>query len=204
MKLYYARGACSLGTNIVLHEIGIPFEMERVDTNTKKTEHGVDFWEINPKGYVPVLRLDDATQLTEGVAILQYLADLHPEAGLAPACGTFERARLQEHLNYLASEVHKAFYPLFHPHGTPEDKALAMTVLAEKFDFLENHFSVGRAFLMGDRYSVADPYLYVMLTWTRYVGVDLSKWPGLVAYEARIAARPAVQTALHSEGLARH
>ncbi len=153
---------------------------------------------------MPVLRFDDGTQLTEGVAILQYLADMHPEAGLAPACGTFERARLQEHLNYLSSEVHKAFYPLFHPHGGPEDKAEAMTALGEKLTLLENQFDVGRAFLMGDRYSVADAYLYVMLTWTRYVGVDLSKWPGLVAYEARVAARPAVQAALHAEGLARH
>ena len=204
MKLYYATGACSLAVNIVLREAGLAFEMERVDTKTHKTEHGADFYDINPKGYVPVLRLDDGEQLTEGAAIVQYIADLHPEAGLAPACGTLERARLQEHLNYLSSEVHKNFYPLFHPAAGPEAKQAAVAALSERFNLLERQFGVGRSYLMGDRFSVADPYLYVMLTWTHYVGVDLGKWPGLIAFRDRVAKRPAVQAALHSEGLARH
>ncbi|MEO6341319.1 MAG: glutathione transferase GstA [Caulobacteraceae bacterium] len=204
MKLYYATGACSLAVNIVLREAGLAFDMERVDTKTHTTEHGVDFYTINPKGYVPVLRLDDGEQLTEGAAIVQYIADRHPEAGLAPACGTIERARLQEHLNYLASEVHKNFYALFHPAAAPEAKQASVAALAERFDYLESLFSVGRSYLMGDRYSATDPYLYVMLTWTHYVGVSLDKWPHLIAFRDRVAARPAVQAALHSEGLGKH
>ena len=201
MKLYYARGACSLATNILLREVGMAFEMERIDTKTHKTEHGVDFFEINPKGYVPVLRLDDGEELTEGAAILQYIADLHPEAGLAPPCGTLARARLQEHLNYLASEVHKGFGPLFHPHGGAEEKKTAVAELGAKFDYLERHLGVGRPYLMGEHYSAADPYLFVMLTWPGYLGFDLAKWPGLTAYAARIRARPAVQAAMKAEGL---
>lgn len=201
MKLYYSRGACSLATHILLHELGLAFELERVDTKTHHTETGGDFFEINPKGYVPVLRLDDGEELTEGAAILQYLADVHGNGAFAPPCGTLERARLQEHLNYLASEVHKGFAPLFHPHGGPDEKKLAFADLSAKFDLLERHLSVGRSYLMGDRYSCADPYLFVILTWPGYLGLDIAKWPNLAAYAARIRTRPAVQAAMKAEGL---
>lgn len=201
MKLYYSKGACSLAAHILLHELGLVFELERVDTRTHRTEAGADFFEINPKGYVPVLRLDSGEELTEGAAILQYLADVYGTGALAPPCGTLERARLQEHLNYLASEVHKAFAPLFHPHGGPEEKKLAMAELKAKFDILERHLAVGRDYLLGDRYSCADPYLFVILTWPGYLGFDLSAWPSLAAYAARIRTRPAVQAAMTAEGL---
>ncbi|HEX4895642.1 MAG TPA: glutathione transferase GstA [Solimonas sp.] len=194
MKLYYSPGACSLASHIVLNELGLPFTAVKVDTRKKLTQDGQDFWAINPKGYVPTLGLSDGGVLTEGPAILQYLADQKPEAQLAPANGTMARYRLQEWLGYLNSEVHKGFAPYFDPASTPEDKQRAGEKLGKKFDYLQQALE-GRELLTGAQFTVADAYLYTLLGWTGYVGIDLGRWPGLKAYQARVAARPSVQQA---------
>lgn len=201
MKLYYSPGACSLSPNIVLREAGVPFELERVDTSTKKTETGDDFTKINSKGYVPALRLDDGQILTEGVAIVQYIADLKPESGLAARAGTIERARLQEHLNFTASEIHKAFAPLFSPDTTEANKQAAIANVARKLDHMERVLSDGRSYLLGDHFSVADAYLFVVSTWTNPTGIGLAKWPHLAKFVERVAARPKVREAMKAEGL---
>ncbi len=202
MKLYYAPGACSLSPHICLREAGAAFTLERVDTATHRTETGVDYYSVNPKGYVPALRLDDGDLLTEGVAIVQFIADQHPESGLAPANGTRARVRLQELLNYLSSELHKAFVPLFTPSSTAEAKEAARAKVGARLDFLEGALADGRPHLLGDAFSAADAYFFVMTTWTGPTGVDLKRWPKLSALAARLAERPAVQAALRAEGLA--
>ena len=200
MKLYYAPGACSLSPHIVAREAGIPLEFVKVDVATKTVAREGDYWDVNPKGYVPTLVLDDGQVLTEGPAIVQYLADQKPEAGLAPKNGTFERYRLQEWLNFLTSEIHKQFSPLFKP-NTPEDyKKIAKDTLAGRFDWLEQQLA-GKDYLMGRQFTVADVYLFVLLNWTRFQGIDLAKWPNLAKFQARVGARPKVQEALQAEGL---
>ena len=200
MKLYYGPGACSLSPHIVLRELGLPFELERVDTKAGKTERGTDYRTVNPKGAVPTLELDDGQRLTEGPAIVQYLADLEPESGLAPRAGTMERYRLQEWLNFITSEVHKQFSPLFKP-NTPEDyKPVAKENIARRFDWLDKQLA-GQEYLMGKTFTVADAYLFVMLTWTKPTGIDLGRWPNLGEYRKRVAARPKVKEAMRAEGL---
>jgi glutathione S-transferase len=200
MKLYFSPAACSLSPRIVLMEAGLPFTAEKVDIKSKKTASGADYFGINSKGAVPALELDDGQVLTEGVAIVQYLADLKPDSGLAPRNGTLERYRLMEILNYLASEVHKGFSPLFHSATAPEARKNAVDNLAKKFDWLSAKLA-DRKFLMGDTFTVADAYLFTLLRWTGLVQVDLTGWPVLTAYLARVHERPKVQEALHAEGL---
>ncbi|TXH04533.1 MAG: glutathione transferase GstA [Nevskiaceae bacterium] len=200
MKLYYAPGACSLSPHIVAQELGIPVQLEKVDLAAKKTASGADFWAINPKGYVPALQLDDGEVLTEGPAIVQYLADLKPDAGLAPANGTLPRYRVQAMLNFISTEVHKQFTPLFKPDTPTETRAAQVELLGRRFDLLVKMLN-GHQFLFGDRFSVADAYLFTVFNWCHYVKLDTSRWPELQQYQARVAARPAVQAALRAEGL---
>jgi len=200
MKLYYSPGACSLSPHIALMEAGLAYTTEKVDLRTKKTESGVDFTTINSKGAVPALLLDDQQVLTEGAAIVQYIADQKPGSGLAPQAGSLERYRLMELLNYLAAEVHKAFGPLFNPKSSSEVKAAAIANLGTRFDWLSNSLGA-KPYLLGDTFTVADGYLFTLLSWCSKLGVDLSKWPALVAYHARVAQRPKVQATLRAEGL---
>ncbi len=202
MKLYFSPGACSLSPHIVLQEAGINAELEAVDLKTKKTKSGADFSAINPKGQVPTLVLDSGEVLTEGPVIVQYLADRKPESKLAPAAGTLERYKLQEWLNYITSELHKGFAPLFNP-GTPADyKKIATEGLGKQFALIDAQLGKVGPFLTGAQFTVADAYLFVMTTWTKYVGIDLAQWPKVKAYSDSIAARPKVQAALKEEGLA--
>ncbi len=200
MKLYYGKGTCSLAAHIALHEAGLAAEIMRVDIKTKVMEDGGDFFQVNPKGYVPALALDDGQVLTEVAAVLQYLADLKPASKLAPPAGTMERYRLIEWLTFLSSEVHKGFSPLFSPE-TPEDyKPVVRTRLATRQAFVNEHLQ-GRQYLMGDTFTVADAYLFVTTTWSKLVQVDISSCAELLQFQERVAARPAVQAALKAEGL---
>jgi glutathione S-transferase len=200
MKLYYSPGACSLSPHIVSRELGIPVELKKVNTKDKTIEGGGDYWKVNARGYVPALELDNGQILTEGPAIVQYLADQKPDAGLAPKPGSFERYRVQEWLNFLTSEVHKQFSPLFKP-NTPEDyKPVAKQNLATRFDWLDQQLA-GKDYLMGSQFTVADAYLFVLLGWTRPTQIDLAKWPNLAAFHKRVGARPKVKEALQAEGL---
>ena len=200
MKLYYSAGACSLSPHIVLLEAALPFTLERVDLATKKTAAGADYLSINSKGTVPALQLDDGEVLTEGPAVVQYLADLKPETGLAPRAGTFERYRLMEMLNYITSEVHKGFGPLLNKEASAEWKGAAKVALGKKFDWLSAYLQ-GKSFLLGNAFTVADAYLFTVLSWPSHVGIDLHKWPVLADYHSRIAQRPKVQQAMHEEKL---
>jgi glutathione S-transferase len=199
MKLYYSPGACSLSPHIVSRELGIPVELKKTSTKDKTVEGGGDYWKVNGKGYVPALELDNGQILTEGPAIVQYLADQKPEAGLAPKAGSFERYRLQEWLNFITSEIHKQFSPLFRPTTPDEYKKIARENLANRFAWLDKQLA-GKEYLMG-RFSVADAYLFTVLGWTKPLQIDLSQWPNLAAYHARVAARPKVQEAMKAEGL---
>lgn len=200
MKLYYSPGACSLSPHIALREAGLPFELVLASTKTKKLADGSDFFAINSKGSVPVLELDNGERLTEGPAIVQYIADQAPAAKLAPANGSWQRYRLQEWLNFITSELHKGFSPLFNPATGEEHKALARTQLAGKLAWVNTQLE-GKQYLMGDEFSVADAYLFVVSNWGQYVGVDVAGYPNLVALRARVAARPAVVEAMKAEGL---
>jgi len=200
MKLYYSPGACSLSPHIVLLETGLPFTTEKTDLKSKKTEKGVDYFTVNPKGSVPALLLDNGQVLTEGPAIVQYIADLKPDSGLAPRAGTFERYRLMEMLNYISSEVHKSFTPLFNPSASADWKKAALENLGRKFDWLSSHIG-NKKFLMGDDFTVADAYLFTVLRWSGHAGIELGKWPVLAAYHARVGHRSKVQEALKAEGL---
>jgi glutathione S-transferase len=201
MKLYYSPAACSLAPHIILRETGAEFTLEKTDTKTKTTARGANFLEVNPKGYVPVLELDDGYRLTEGVVIQQYLADRAPESNLAPARGTRERLQLEELLGFMTTEIHKYFSPLFAP-TTPEDyKPLARDQIGRRFDLIEQRLSDGRDYLMGDGFTIADAYFFTLSNWAQYVGVDLARWPNIAAHSARVAARPAVRDALAAEGL---
>ncbi len=198
MKLFYSPGACSLAPHIVLRELGLAFELERVDTKKGTTATGADFSRINPKGYVPVLQLDDGTYLTEGPVISQYLADRKPQAGLAPPAGTMERYRLQEWLNYTTSELHKSLGSLFNPAMPADWKELTRQALARKFAFIASQLE-GRDHLLGAQFTIADAYLFVVLGWTRWLDISLDAWPVLGAYQERIAARPTVRAARSAE-----
>jgi glutathione S-transferase len=200
MKLYYSPGACSMAPHIVLHEAGFKFETERVDIPNKKTASGEDFWKINPKGYVPALKLDNGEVLTEVGVICQYLADQKADSGLAPKPGTMERYRLMEALNFVSSEVHKQIGALFNPKLTPEMKEVQMGYIERRLNTLEKMLD-GKQFMLGDKFTAADPYLFTVLNWTNYHKIDLAKWPNIKAYVGRIAARPKVQETLKAEGL---
>ena len=200
MKLFYSPGACSLSPHIVLREVGIPYQLEKVDLKTHTTAGGADFYSINSKGYVPALQLDDGRVLTEGPAIVQYLADGNPDSKLAPAGGTFERAQLQEWLNYVSTELHKSLGALFNPTLAAGVKESTLNAVEKKFDYLAKQLD-GKKFLLGDSFSVADAYLFVILRWTHLFKIDLGKWPALQDYMARVAARPSVQVSLTEEGL---
>ena len=200
MKLYYSPGACSLSPHIALHEAGLAFEAIPAPTKTHKLPDGTDFYSINPLGYVPYLRLDDGRSLHEGPAIVQYIADQVPAKQLAPANGTFERYKLQEWLTFIGTEIHKSFSPLFAP-GTPEaTKTAAVDRIHNRLQWVEGELA-GKQYLLGEQFTVADGYLVTVTNWGQYVGVDLAAYPNLVAYRARVAARPAVQAAMKAEGL---
>jgi glutathione S-transferase len=203
MKLYFSAGACSLSPHIVSLEAGIPLTLVKVDTKSKTTEDGADFLAINPKGYVPALQLDDGEVLTEGTAIVQFLADQKPAAKLAPAAGTFERVRLQEMLGYINSELHKTYSPLFGASVTPELRADRIAYLEKRYGFIEKRLADGRPYLFGEQFTVADAYLYTVTNWAGFVKVDLSAFPNLLAFQQRVSARPAVQQALAAEGLSK-
>jgi glutathione S-transferase len=200
MKLYFSPGACSLSPHIVLLEAGLAFTTERVDLRTKLTASGDDFKSVNPKGYVPALELKDGTVLTEGPAIVQFVADLAPESKLAPAAGTLERYQLMEWLNFIGTELHKNFGPLFNPAATDDMKAIARTNLSKRFGYVARQLE-GRDFLTGTDFTVADAYLFTVASWAAHVQVDLSDWPSLQRFLGRVADRPAVQQALRAEGL---
>jgi glutathione S-transferase len=199
MKLFYSPGACSLSPHIVSREAGLDVQLVLVGRD-KKLPDGGDFRAINPNGYVPALQLDDGTVLTEGPAIVQYLADQKPEAHLAPANGTLARYQLQSWLNFITSELHKTFSPFFNP-KTPEDyKVIGRERLTDRFTYVDKQLE-GKQFLTGDQFTVADAYLYVMTRWLAAPGLDLAKWPNLEAFAKRVAARPAVDKALEIEKL---
>lgn len=202
MKLYYKPGACSLASHIVLHELALPHEVEKVDTAAKRTESGADFLAINPKGVVPVLELDSGERLTEGPAILQYLADSAGNTTLAPKAGTLARARVQEVLNFTGSGLHIAFKPMFMPGSDEDAKAKARENIGRNLDWLEGLLSDGRPFLTGPDFTVADAYAFVVAGWCPRVGVDLGRWPKVKAFVERVAGRPAVAKARQAEGLA--
>jgi glutathione S-transferase len=200
MQLYYSPAACSLASHITALEAGLAVDLKRADTKTKKLEDGSDYYAINSKGAVPALKLDNGQVLTEGVAIMQYLADQKPESGLAPKNGTFERYRLQEWLNYITSEVHKSFSPLWVPANEQAVKDYALANLRKKFDWLNTQLA-GKRYLMGDTFTVADAYLFTVVNWSNFLGIDLAAWPALKEFQARVAARPSVQEAMEAEGL---
>ena len=200
-QLYYKPGACSLASHIVLEQIGKPFDLDKVDTAAKKTESGDDFLAINPKGVVPTLEYADGEYLTEGPAILQFLADSAGDTTLAPKAGTIERARVQEILNFTGSALHAAFKPMFGPGLSDADKDKARENIGRNMDWLEGLLSDGRPFLTGENFTVADAYAFVVANWSPRVGVDLSRWPNVAAFVARVAERPAVVAAMKSEGL---
>lgn len=203
MKLYYAPGVCSQAVHITLAELGADYQLEKVDTATKTTEHGSDYTKVNPLGYVPALALDSGEVLLEAPAILQYLADLRPTAGLAPPAGTIERVRLQQQLNFTGSELHKSFGPFFaavKPEGALREQALKK--LHSRLDALERSLADGRAFVMGDTFTIADAYTYVVASWAPLIGLDTAKWPHIKSYLGRITSRPRVRDVLEREGLA--
>lgn len=201
MKLYYTPGACSLAPHIALNEIGADYELVKVDLQNKQTEQGDDFRQVNPLGKVPALDIGEDRPLTENPAILQYIADRKPEAGLAPPPSSTERYRLQSKLSYLGSEVHKSFVPMFQPGSSDEAKKAATESIHQHFARL-NEKLANRQYLLGDQYSVADAYLFVILGWPQHAGIDTSQYSALGAYAGRIAQRQAVQNALKEEGLA--
>ncbi|MDQ6681432.1 MAG: glutathione transferase GstA [Pseudomonadota bacterium] len=200
MKLYYSPGACSLSPHIVLREAGLAFEPVRASTKTHKLDDGTDYYTINPKGYVPALELDGGERLTEGPAIVQYIAEQAPAKKLAPANGTMQRYRLQEWLNFITSELHKGIGGIFNPAMPEEAKTLMRTKGTARLKWVDEQLA-GKQYLMGDAFSVADAYLFTVTRWTANTGIDISGFGNLTAYMARVAARPAVQEALKVEGL---
>lgn len=200
MKLYYSPGACSLASHIALHESGLPFEIDKLNVPTKTTASGEDFMRINPKGYVPTIKLDDGNVLTEGAVILQYIADQNLASGLAPKQGSMERYRLQEWLNYIAAEIHKSYSPLFNKAASEDIKNNARNMLNKRLPIVEMRLAE-QPYLMGASFTVADAYLFVVLSWSAMVGFDLSTYPKIKDYLANIATRPAVLAAMKAEGL---
>ena len=200
MKLYYAPGACSMAPHIVAREAGLTVDLVKVDIPNKKTADGGDYWKVNPKGYVPTLVLDDGQAVTEVGVICQYLADQKPESGLVPKAGSMERYRQMEALNFAATEVHKQIGALFNPQMTPEMKTVQLGVIDRRLNALEKMLD-GKAYIMGEKFSAADAYLFTVLNWTNMLKLDVSKWPNIKAYMARVAARPKVQETMKAEGL---
>ena len=198
MKLYYSPGACSLSPNIVAREAGIPLELVKVDTKAKTFGAGGDFLQVNPKGYVPALEISPGEVLTEGPAIVQYLADQKPGSGLAAPNGTLERYRQQEMLGYINSEIHKSYSPLFYPDTPQQTKDDRHAYLKKRYALLDRQLA-GRDFLFGDRFSVADAYLFTVTNWAGYVKLDLAEFANIAAFQKRVAARPAVQAAMSAE-----
>jgi glutathione S-transferase len=200
MKLYFLPGACSLSPHIVLRETGANFELEKVNLQEKKTSSGKDYGAVNPKGQVPCLELDSGEKLTEGPVIAQYIADQNASAGLAGDAGTMERYRIQEWLNFITSELHKSFSPLFRPNTPEAYKDITRENLRKRFEWIDQQLS-GKQYLAVDRFSVADAYLFTVLRWAPRVGIDTAKWSNITAFMDRVAARPKVQEALKAEGL---
>ena len=200
MKLYYSPGACSLAPHILLIETGLDFTKERVDLKTHKTELGTDFYQINPKGSVPAIELDNKEVLTEGAVLIQYVADQKPEKNLMPKFGTLERYRAQEWLNFVSTDIHKNFSPLFNSQNSDDVKNRSKDTLAKKFDYLSKHFEKND-FLMGPHFTGPDAYLFLCLRWTRSTGPDLTKWPRLLSFMERMQSIPSVQKAMAAEGL---
>lgn len=200
MKLYFKAGACSLSPHIVLEEAGLKYEAEAVDLKSKTTASGADFLQINAKGYVPALQLDSGEILTEGPAIVQYLADLVPAKKLAPANGSIERYRLQAWLTFIGTELHKSFTPLFNPAASDDWKKAAVANIERRLDYVDQELA-GKSYLTGEEFTVADAYLFTVLGWTKFIKLDLSRWNHVAAYATRVAARPAVQAAMKAEGL---
>jgi glutathione S-transferase len=200
MKLYYAPAACSQAPHIVAREAGLPVDLAKVEFPSKRTADGEDLYAVNPKGAVPALRLDDGSVLTENAVILQYLADQAPDSGLgAPASG-IERYRFLEWLNFIATELHKGFGPLWNP-ATPDSfKQATRDALGKKFDYLQEAIGEG-PYILGERFSILDAYAFAVLGWTKFHSIDIGRWPGLAAYLDRVAERPAVQATLRAEGL---
>jgi glutathione S-transferase len=200
MKLFYSPGACSLSPHIALREAGLAFEPVLASTKTHQLTDGADYYAINPLGYVPLLELDDGTRLREGPAIVQYIADLAPVKNLAPANGTLPRYRLQEWLNFIGTELHKTFSPLFSPAMPEEGKKILRDKLASRFKWVDGQLA-DKPYLLGEHFSVADGYLFVICRWAKPPHADLARYPNLVAHQERVGARPAVQEALKFEGL---
>ncbi len=200
MKLFYFPGACSLSPHIVAREAGIELELEKVDLQKKLTASGLDYLKINPKGYVPALQLDNGDVITEGPAVVQYLADQNPGSALAPAWNTFERYRLQEMLAYLNSEIHKSFSPLFNPAITPAARDERIAYLRKRYALIEQRLG-NHPYLVGEHFTVADAYLFTLTNWTGHIKVDFSQFANVMAFQKKISARPAVQAALRAEGL---
>jgi glutathione S-transferase len=200
MKLYYTPGACSLAPHIVAREAGLPISLEKIDLANHTTESGQDFRAINPKGYVPAIGLNDGSLLTEAAAIIQYLADQKPEANLAPANGTTERYRLIEWLTFISSEIHKGFGPLWNPTTPDSVKTATKDRLATRFAYLDERLSK-QPYLTGGTFTIADAYLFTVVNWTNFHAIDISSFKNLVAFQARVAARPKVQEAMAAEGL---
>ena len=202
MKLYYKPGACSQATHITLQELGLNHELDRVEQETGKTDSGQDFTQVSPNGYVPALQLDDGQVLTEGPAILQYLADQHPNSDLSPAPGTVERARMQSVLTFVSSELHPGFRAFYlNPNLAGEEREQAEAGLAKRFDYLESLLGDGQDFLTSKTFTIADAYGFVVSSWAPRVGFDLKPWPKVRAFVERVRARPSVQAALGAEGL---
>ena len=199
MKLYYSAAACSLAPHIALNELGAPFTTKRVDLKTHTLSDGTDYYTINPKGYVPLLELDDGERLSEVAVILQYIADRKPGT-LAPAFGSMERYRLMEWLNFIATEIHKQLSPLWYPTTPDRTKEAQRAKLATRFDHISKTLAA-QPYLMGDKFTVADAYLFTLLNWTPGLKIDLAPWPALQQFQARVAARPAVHATLVAEGL---
>ncbi|KMZ12399.1 Glutathione S-transferase [Candidatus Burkholderia humilis] len=200
MKLFYKAGACSFASHIVLQESGLPFQIEAVDLKTKLTASGADFTAINAKGYMPALQLDNGEVLTEGPAIMAYIADQAPAKHLAPLNDGMARYRLQAWLTFIGTELHKNFSPFFNPAATSDWKAAAMANLERRLAYVAKEVD-GKQFLLGNEFSIGDAYLFTVLGWAKHIDLDLNKWPALVAYQARVGARAGVQAALKAEGL---
>jgi glutathione S-transferase len=200
MKLYYSAGACSLSPHIVLLEAGLAFELVLASTKTHKLQDGTDYYTINPKGYVPLLELDNGERLSEGPAIVQYIADQAPAKKLAPPCGTMARARVQEWLNFTTSEIHKSYSVLFNPAAPEEFKNVIRAKMQDRYRYVEQQLE-GKSYLTGSDFSVADAYLFTVTNWAKHVGLDLAAFKNVAAFMARMAARPSVQEAMKAEGL---
>ena len=201
MKLYYFQGACSLASHIMLKEVGASFDLVLVDHVAGHTASGQNYRDINPNGYVPALDIGDGTVLSEGVAVLQYIADSNPGKAFSPALGTVARARLQQFLNFGSAELHKSWSPLFSDTSTDAEKTAAANRVATKFDYLESELSDGRDFLVENQFSAADAYIFVLSNWANFQNIDLKAWPNLAKYVDRIRARPATKAAMQAEGL---